>query len=200
MRAAQMYEQALMLDILQHDPMRRYTLASINFDEDFVRDEKGQIIRLWIAADRTKNGIAIDTPIPIDLAKHIKTHWTVFRPHLRGSSSVWLFPSPQGTPRAPDNVTKTLGRCVTRSLGATFTPHMIRHIIATRLYREDPNNGAVVQRLLRHASIKTTERSYGVMSNAGSSAGWHKDLQQFRRSTTQTKRRSDTRRGKESND
>ena len=62
-RAAQMHEQALMLDLLQHDPMRRFTLASIDFNSDFIR-EGGHIVRLWISGQRTKNGIAIDTPIP----------------------------------------------------------------------------------------------------------------------------------------
>jgi len=194
-RAAQLYEQALMLDILQHDPMRRYNLATLNFETDFKRDDDGND-RIWISGDRTKNGIAIDTLIPAELTKHIETHRKVYRPHLRGSTSSWLFPSPKGTHRAPDNVTKTLGRIVTRSLGVTFTPHMIRHIIATRLYRTNPNNGVVVQRILRHTNIKTTERAYGVMSNAGSSAAWQHDLVQYRRATAKPKNRTGTTRRK----
>src|SRR6185437_13439773 len=114
-RAAQMHEQALMLDLLQHDPMRRLNLASINYDTDFVR-QGGHIVRLWIAGQRTKNGIAIDTPIPPELERHIKAHHTTYRPHLRGSSSCWLFPSPQGGYRAPDSLTTTLGRVVRKAL------------------------------------------------------------------------------------
>ena len=199
-RAAQMYEQALMLDILQHDPMRRHNLATINFEADFKRDDGGRIDRLWISANRTKNGIAIDTPIPPDLAKCIETHLAVYRPHLRGASSPWLLPSPKGTPRALTNVTKTLGRTVTRSLGVTFTPHMMRHIIATLLYRTNPNSGVVVQRILRHANIKTTERAYGMMSNAGSSAAWQEDLNRYRRADRGRKHRSRVTRRKDSAD
>jgi len=189
-RAAQLHEQGLMLDLLQHDPMRRFNLAAINYLEDFVRDEKGRITRLWMSGEKVKNGITIDTPIPPDLEKRIRTHLTVYRPHLRGSRSPWLFASPTGNARSPDNVTKTLHRIVTRRLGVTFTPHMMRHIVATELYRRSPHNGVVVQRKLRHTSIKSTERMYGVMSNAGANAEWQADLDRFRRVRTSTKRRN----------
>jgi integrase len=194
-RAAQMHEQGLMLEILHNDPMRRFNLATLHFD-DFKRDERGQIVRLWVSAERTKNGIAIDTPVSSELSRHLMRHWTVYRPKLRGSDSPWLFPSPQGKPRAVGNVTKTLGRIVTRSLGVTFTPHMVRHIIATSIYRTNPNSGVVVQRILRHASIKTTERAYGMMSNAGSSAAWQEDLHRYRNATARRKNRTPVRRRK----
>ena len=58
---------------------------------------------------------------------------------------------------------------------------MMRHIEATVLYRLDPHNGVIVQRNLRHTSLKTTERLYGQMSNAGSSAVWQKEVERFRR-------------------
>ena len=189
-RAAQLHEQGLMLDLLQHDQMRRYNLAAINYLEDFVRDEKGRITRLWISGEKVKNGITIDMPIPPDLEKRIRTHLTVYRPHLRGSHSPWLFPSPTGNARSPDNVTKTLGRIVTRRLGVTFTPHMMRHIVATQLYRRSPHNGVVVQRKLRHTNPKTTERLYGVMSNASANAEWQTELDRFRRARTSTRRRN----------
>jgi hypothetical protein len=72
-RAAQRFEQGLMLELLQHEPMRRFNLAGINYKEDFARDERDRITRLRISADKTKNGIAIDTPIPPYLAKRITT-------------------------------------------------------------------------------------------------------------------------------
>jgi integrase len=66
-------------------------------------------------------------------------------------------------------------------LGVAFGPHLMRHILATILYRQDPNNGVVVQRKLRHSSLKTTERMYGVLSNAGANAAWQRELERFRR-------------------
>ena len=189
-RAAQIHEQGLMMDLLRHDPVRRYNLASIDHLVDFQRDARGRITRLWIRGDRVKNGIAIDTPIPSYLAKRIHTHLTIYRPHLRGADSPWLFPSPTGKPRAADDITKTLGRAVARMLGVTFTPHMMRHIVATQLYRKDPHNGVVAQRKLRHTALKTTERIYGVMSNAGANEAWQRELDQFRRAKTSAAQRS----------
>ena len=75
-------------------------------------------------------------------------------------------------------------------LGVTFTPHMMRHIVATQLYRSDPHNGVVAQRKLRHSSIKITERVYGQMSNAGANIAWQKELDQFRRAKTSAVRRN----------
>lgn len=183
-RGAHFHEQALMLDLLQHDPMRRFNLASLNFLDDFICDERGRINRLWIPGNKTKNGIAIDTVIPPELAKRLRDHIHSYRPNLRGSHSPWLFPSPKGSARAPDNVTKSLGRVVRVMLGVTFTPHMMRHIVATVLYRRDPHNGVVVQRKLRHRSLKITEQTYGVLSNAGSNAAWQRELDSFRRAKT----------------
>jgi hypothetical protein len=121
-RAAQKNEQGLMLELLQFDPMRRYTLAGINYEADFIRDERGRITKLWISGDHMKNGIAVKTPIPGDLDKRIRTHWAVYRPHLPGSNSPWLFPGRKGGPRTPGNVTTTLSKLVTRRLGLPFHP------------------------------------------------------------------------------
>src|SRR3954449_6362966 len=121
-----------MLDLLQVDPMRRSNIATIRLD-DFVRDDKSRIIRLRISGQRVKNGVMIDTLIPVDLAKRIQTHVATFRPHLRGSSSLWLFPSPGGKSRSANNVTSTIRAIVVRMLGVQFTPHLARHILATRL-------------------------------------------------------------------
>jgi integrase len=185
-RAAQMHEQALMLDLLQHDPMRCFSLASINYKTDFI-SEGGRIVRLWIPGHRTKNGIEIYTPIPLELERHIRAHLATYRPHLRGASSDWLFPSPRGSHRAPDNVSATLGRAVRKALGVQFTAHLMRHIVATLLYRRDPNNGVVVQRKLRHSSIKITERMYGAMSNASANAAWQRELESYRRTNVRRK-------------
>jgi integrase len=64
----------------------------------------------------------------------------------------------------------------------------MRHILATVLYRRDPNNGVVVQRKLRHTSIKTTERMYGTMSNAGSNEVWQREVALHLRARASRKR------------
>lgn len=63
-RATQLHEQALMLDMLACDAMRRHDLSGVNIETNLVRDGAGRIVRLWIPGHRTKNGIAIDTEIP----------------------------------------------------------------------------------------------------------------------------------------
>jgi len=110
---------------------------------------------LWLGDDRVGQG---ECPRPSE-----KLAWC--------RSSPWLFPAPKGAPRAPDNITKMVGRAVRKALGVPFSPHMMRYILATLLYRRDPHNGVVVQRKLRHSSLKTTERMYGVMTPAPTRLG-----------------------------
>jgi hypothetical protein len=71
---------------------------TIDYLEDFERDERGRIIRLRIPADRIKNGAEIDKPVSVNLDRQIRAHLAWYRPHLTGSRSQWLFPSPHGGP------------------------------------------------------------------------------------------------------
>jgi integrase len=179
-RPAQLHEKALMLDLLQHDPMRRYNLAAINLETDFVRDEHGCIKRLSIARGPTRNGVAIDIPIPPALAEHIAEHLSDHRPHLRGAGSPWLFPSPTGGYRAPHNITNAITQVVRKNIGVTCSPILIRHIIAMQLYRQNPANSLIVQRMLRHSRVETTEEIYGNLGSASASAAWQAELAQYR--------------------
>jgi integrase len=186
-RAAQLHEQGILIDFLQLDAMQRFNLASFKI-EDIGPDETGQL-RITVSGERVKNGINIDTPLPPALAGHYRDHLTIHRPRLRGSQSSWLFPSPTGHHRSPRNITDTIGKAVRRELGIKFTPHVMRHLLATLLYKKNPNYGVVVQRKLRHVSIKTTERMYGSMSNASSNDVWAGELEKERRNVIRKRRR-----------
>jgi hypothetical protein len=94
-RAAQLHEQTVMLELLRLCPMHAGNLVTINYHEDFVRNDAGHITGFLIPKERTKYGCEIKFVIPADLADRIHTHVAEFRPHLPGAESPQLFPSPQ---------------------------------------------------------------------------------------------------------
>ena len=59
-----------------------------------------------------------------------------------------------------------------RRLGVGFNLHLTRHIVATVLYEEDPGNAVVVQRVLGHTDVKTSERMYGEISTGAAQRIW----------------------------
>ena len=110
--AARMHEGALMIDLRQHFYVRSTVLAGINLSKGLIRDADGRIATLHICERGMKNGPAIDAPIPPELERNIQAHLIAYRPHLPGSHSDWLFPSPGGGPRSLFSVQQTLARAI----------------------------------------------------------------------------------------
>jgi integrase/recombinase XerD len=71
-----------------------------------------------------------------------------------------LFRAPLGAPMTAANVHKLAGRLRRRSGVQEFTPHTLRHTMATRLLRAGVD-AAVVAELLGHSSSQTTTSTYG---------------------------------------
>jgi integrase/recombinase XerD len=88
----------------------------------------------------------------------IERYLAAGRPKLvRAKSPANLFLTKRGTPFAPVTLWLRIKRCAARAgISRNITPHMLRHSFATHLLE----NGAdlrVIQELLGHASISTTE-------------------------------------------
>ena len=176
-RAAQQHEIALALELLIVDPIRRSNLAAIDLARHVQRDIEGKIVGLFIAASEVKNGMPIDTVFKRSLAGNFERHLTMFRPHIRGASGSALFPSPNGGPLNAANLARRLSQTVRKELGVDFTPQLMRHLAATMLYEEDPSYGPVVQRLLRHTTLKQTELMYGERRGRGAQDVWRKIIE-----------------------
>lgn len=78
----------------------------------------------------------------------------VLRKYLRGKS--YVFPGRDG-PMTPRNVQKIISRAARKAgIRKHVTPHVLRHSFATHL-REAGNDLRLIQELLGHSSIQTTE-------------------------------------------
>ena len=98
--AALLGERGLLIDLCEELEMPSKIALAINYRDDFERDERGRIIRLRIPADRVKARQGIDKPVSSYLDQRIRANLAWFRPHVAGSDSPWLFPSPAGGQRS----------------------------------------------------------------------------------------------------
>jgi integrase len=157
--AAQLHERALALDLLLHHPLQPRSLLGIRIDTQLRRNEHGRIIELCIPASEAVTRQEIRVVIPPDLAARIDRHLRHYRPHLRGAEGPLLFPGMDGGIRT--GLDRAVAKMVSDALGIRFNLQLIRHLAARMLLDADPQNNVVVQRLLGHVSLTSTEHQYG---------------------------------------
>ena len=159
--AAKLHEVALAMALLFTQPIRARNLVALDI-RHLGRDRRGKLTRLFIDAHEVKNGIAIEILLPEPLAARFERHFETFRPILlRGAASSAVFPGVAGQPITTQSMGKRIRRIVERQLGAQFTPHLARHLVAEILLEADVNNLPLAQRLLGHTVPSTTAHIYG---------------------------------------
>lgn len=112
---------------------------------------------LHVRPEVAKGGRAREIPFSSKLEIAIREmNSRIWQPHL-SSGSAWAFGhgprQTQLTTRTIERIIKAAGR---DALQRTVTPHMLRHTFATRILQK--SNTRVVQMLLGHADIQTTQR------------------------------------------
>lgn len=108
--------------------------------------------------------------IRITQGKNRKDRLIAIHPHLRpiliayqfhrqrlGTPSIWYFPSVKSEKRLTPKNIQIIFRRISSSCEIKATPHMLRHTCG-RLYVEENVNLRVIQLLLGHSRIETTER------------------------------------------
>jgi integrase len=180
-RAAELHERALALDLVLHHPIRLGNLTSLRLDCHFIRDRQGHIVQLYIPGTEIKNGQDFRGAIPASLAARIELHVRRFRPSLTGAEGPYLFAGRTGGARSTNCLGRNISALVAKGVGVKFNPHLVRHLAARMLLDADPNNAVVAQRVLGHASIKTTEVMYGALRNRSALNQWHEMVARTRR-------------------
>ncbi len=159
-RAAELHERALAMAILREKPFRRKNLAGIHLDRNLQRNPDGKLYRIKFTAEEAKTPKPIDVVISKDLSAALDRHIKKYRPMLPGADSPWLFPGTAGRHRAPCNLARKVSALIQEHLGVQFNLHLFRHLCALTNYNADENAGPVVQALLDHADLRTTEGAY----------------------------------------
>jgi len=166
-RAAQLHQCALALAILICKPLRKLQLARLDL-RYFRRNSMKRLDYFCIPGEETKNGQDNEATLPVPLVRRLAIHLQKYRPHLQPGEGTFLF---VGRPRKQINdqyLARRLSGLVEDHVGADFSVHFARHLAATLLLDDDPNNGPVAQRLLDHTTVKTTIRYYGAIRTRAS--------------------------------
>lgn len=131
----------LMLRLANELGMRRGEVAQIRPENDLVQDLVG-----WALVVHGKGSRKRVLPLPDDLARL-----------LREAPPGYLFPSPVGGHLSPH----WIGTLVSRALADGTTMHQLRHLCATEVH-DQTRDLRLVQTLLGHASLATTQRYVAV--------------------------------------
>ena len=142
-------DTALMLRLGALQGMRRAEIAGLRLtDVDF---ERGVILV------RGKG----------DKVRSVPLHPEV-RPLLEGRTGDYIFPG-RGALAVPVS-SRTVARKVSRALEGLFTTHQLRHRFASAVYQTSGHDLRLVQELLGHASVATTQIYTSVSTEAKESA------------------------------
>lgn len=132
---------ALMLRLATELGMRRGEVAQVHPERDLARDGLGRSLIVHGKGERERV-----LPLPDDLADQ-----------LFATSTGYLFPSPTGGHLSAHWV----GTLVSRALADGTTMHQLRHLCATEIHSRT-HDVRLVQELLGHASLATTQRYLAV--------------------------------------
>lgn len=125
----------VMLRLARQAGLRRGEISRVHTD-DLEPDLDG-----WSLRVHGKGGKLRKVPLLDDLADIV------------GAAAGWVFPGRIDGHLSPAYV----GKLMSRALGPGWTAHPLRHSFATRTHRASGNNLRVVQELLGHASVATTQ-------------------------------------------
>jgi len=110
------------------------------------------IVRKEIAKRKVERLIPVSSKLAAEIRQLRDRVWH----SLNGQHPPWAFPSRNPSkPLSTRTIELIIRRAAIKSLGRVVTPHMLRHTFATNLMRVAP--ARVVQELLGHASIRTTQ-------------------------------------------
>ncbi len=162
---------ALAIEILLMAPMRMGNLINLRLDQHVVRPGgTGGPVHLVVPGSETKNGEALEYPLPDETIALLDRYLTDFRSALAGPDSPWLFPARGGHRKAQETLSVQLVKAIKRHTGLDMTPHQFRHFAAKLLLDADPGNFETVRRVLNHRAMKTTTDFYTGLQTARAAA------------------------------
>jgi len=154
-------QNALLIDILLHAPMRPRNLASLKFDEHVHWPQghrKPAIITL--RGEETKNDVPVVVELPKALSERLHAYRNEIAPAVTGKRPDAVFVTFTGRPRTQAAIKVAIERTVLRHLGVKMTPHQFRHLAAKIILDNNPGAFELVRQLLGHKNLKTTTNFY----------------------------------------
>jgi site-specific recombinase XerD len=144
---------ALMLEVMLRLGLRVGEVAGLSI-EDLTRDDQEQMV-LRIRKGKGRKDRVL--PVPADLMVKIARYVSADRE--AEDHQLWIFTSRQGDGKLTSRrIQQIVDECATGAgLARDISPHSLRHTCAVRLLRKGASV-VEVQKILGHASIRTTQR------------------------------------------
>lgn len=156
-----MYSVAV--DILLAVPMRRSNLVALNIEQHITwrGHGAGRYAALMIPEHEVKNGVAIESDLPKETSRLLRTYLETYRPRISGDPEGWLFPMASGGGhRTPASLANQMFQFIRRETGLEVNAHLFRHLSGFLYLMRFPGQYEVVRRMLGHKSVETTIRFY----------------------------------------
>ena len=155
-------QQALILAILQHAPVRCANLQAINLGQhlkQFAWSKETDWMLHWDSTD-VKNKQELNFTLKGEVSRLLEIYLKRYRPILMNAPSSALFISHTGTQKCTATVGKQFKGFIKRELGLVMNIHLIRHLSAYIFLKHNPGHYGTVQVLLGHKNIQTTINFY----------------------------------------
>lgn len=161
-------------------PLRRENFAALRHDGREIRLDlpktPGQAGYIVVPAALTKNGKELTIELYPVVADWFRFWMAEVRPHCAGASrgNPHVFPSDAGGYRDAGGINALFVKRNWKRGGFKLNTHVCRHLSAKIILDADPSKMALVQTLLGHKSLKTTETYYGQV-NQIIAQRWYQD-------------------------
>ena len=153
---------AAAIEILLICPLRLDNLRTLALDQSLRRTLTGrrQITHLLVPDAATKNGVAIEWPVPPSSLKVLDAWITKYRPEAAAPDNPWLFPGASGGPRHISSLRLVIEEEIARVTGLAVHPHLFRHFAGALFLRRHPGQYETLRRVLGHKRLETTVNAY----------------------------------------
>jgi len=148
-------------------PVRRENFAQLRFDGREIHldlpETAGEPGYIVIPAPFTKNGKQLTIQLNSVVADWFRFWMTEVRPHCQGAikGNPYVFPSDAGGHRDAGDINNIFVHRNWKRGGFKLNTQVCRHLSAKIILDADPGQMGLVQTLLGHKSLKTTETYYG---------------------------------------
>ncbi len=178
---ARLFRDGLAIASLVYRPERITPFASMEIGRQLLRIDGGW--RVAFEADEMKNRRPRSLgEWPADLVPALQRYLDVFRPMLlAGQQSQRLWISSGGGESTAIYLASRIARHTKAAFGVAINPHSFRHLAATTVAEDDPDNVAGVPALLGHARLETSEAHYNMALMSRAVSDWQCVLKRARR-------------------
>jgi integrase/recombinase XerD len=153
------FREALMVAILISCPVRSRAFVALTISGHVERAGGKTFLNFRPEDMKTKKASRV--PLHPELEALFTEYLELHRPALlRGRKSDYLWISGRKTDYSADSFTGYLAIYTKRNFGEEFRAHKFRHIAASSIAEEMPEQANIIKDILGHSTIRTSEKHY----------------------------------------